>query len=95
MDIDIQKLESLLDAKKYDEARELINAAVSENLTQEQRGAALAGIASVYVEVSNAINARYKDALEEAVAGIKQLKAAESRANDKVKLAGLRSDLGK
>jgi hypothetical protein len=95
MDIDIKKIEALLDEEKFDEVRTIINGAVSSEFSKEERGAALTGLASVYLQVSNAINSRYKAALEEAIDGMKQLRAAESRMNDKAKLTEVRAGLGK
>ena len=94
MDIDIKNIESLLAEKKYDEVKAAIIEASSKEFSDEERGAALTGLASVYMDISNAINTRYRDALQEAVAGMKDINAAENNASEKAKLVEVRAKLG-
>jgi len=95
MDINIPQLESLLSAEKYDEARKVIQAAVNEKMTDEEKGAALSAIAEVYVDLMNAINTEYRDALKEAISGLKIINTAEDKAKDQAELAKVRGGLGK
>jgi transcriptional regulator NrdR family protein len=93
MDTIIKKLEALLTEKKYDEVHDLIKEIVSTKMTSEEKGAALVNFASVYLELSNTINAHYLDALEEAVAGMKEINTAEAKSNDTIRVAELRETL--
>ncbi len=93
MNIDITKIETLLSEKKYDEVRSLISSAVSTEFSSEERGAALTGLAQVYMELSNAVNLRYRDALKEALAGMKALNKAEAKSSENIKLAEVRESL--
>jgi hypothetical protein len=95
MAIDISQLETLLGAGKLDEARAIIQAAVNEKMTDEEKGSALATIAEVYVDIQNTINAEHLEALKEAIAGLKIIDAAEDKAKDQEELAKVRGELGK
>ncbi len=93
MDIDISKLESLLAEKKYEEVRAIIRSAVAEEIPEKDRGALLTGLSSAYLDISNSINEAYRQALEEAVAGMKALNAAESKIGDKIRIAEVKASL--
>jgi len=91
--IDSKNIEDLLAHKKYDEVRAIISASVHQKFSEEEKGAALVGIASIYMDISNSINAAYRDALQEAIDGIKEINKAESKFADKIKLAEVREGL--
>lgn len=93
MDIDISKLESLLVEKKYDEVREIVRSAVAEEIPEKDRGALLVGLSSAYLDILNSLNESYRQALEEAVAGMKAINAAESKMNDRIRIAEVRASL--
>lgn len=92
-DIDIEKIEKLLSAKKYDEVKFLIKEAVDKKFSSKERGAALVAAASLYIQVSNKIQARYRDLLREAVMGVKKLKDSERQVADRVQLDDVREGL--
>ncbi|MEK7185025.1 MAG: hypothetical protein AAB726_00155 [Patescibacteria group bacterium] len=92
-DSDIKNIELLLSEKKYDEARAIITAALEAKFSPEEKGAALTGMASVYLDISNTINMRYRDALQEAIAGMKKINSAETDISEKIKLAEVRDKL--
>jgi len=94
MNIEPQQVETLLKEKKYDEVCALIKGAAEAPMTDKEKGAALVGIASVYMDVSNSIGAQYRDALDEAIAGMKAINVAETDMGDKIKLASVRQGLG-
>jgi hypothetical protein len=79
--------------KKYDEVSAAIQAAVAKPFTPKQKGAALVGLASAYMDVSNSINSKYLEALKSAVESLKKINAAESRSNEKISLAEVRAKL--
>ncbi len=93
MDIDIKNIESLLADKKYDDVRAIITSATSAKFSDEEKGAALTGLASAYLDISNAIQTRYRDALQEAIMGMKEINAMENKISEKVQLAEVRSKL--
>lgn len=93
MVIDINNIQKLLAEKKYDEARALISEISATPLTKEEKGAVLAGMASVYLDISNAISERYYTALNEAIEGLKKVKAAESKMGDTVRMKEIRNNL--
>jgi len=91
--MDIKNIESLLAEKKYDEVRAIINEAVNTKFSETEKGAALAGLASAYMDISNTVNIQYLEALKEAVSGMKKINTAEARSNDNIKLVEIRSKL--
>jgi hypothetical protein len=91
--MDTQNIEKLLAEKNYDAVRKIIEDAVSQKLTTREKGAALTAFASIYMEISNAINEEYIQALDEVIAEMKQVKAMEIKFGDNVKLAEVRSKL--
>lgn len=95
MNIDITNIEALLIEKKYDEVRALMKELLSAKLTDKEKGAALVDYASLYMDISNAINEKYKEALEQAIQGMKEINAAESGVNDSIDLATVRNALNK
>lgn len=95
MNINITNIEALLIEKKYDEVRAVIKELVSSKLTDKEKGAALIDYASLYIDISNAINEKYKEALEQVIEGMKEINAAENGVSDKIKLADVRDSLNK
>lgn len=95
MDIDIKNIEKLLEEKKYDEVRNIVNGVASSKLSDKETGAVLTGVASVYLEVSNAINERYKEVLKQAIEGMKKINNAENKSLEKIKLSEIRDSLSK
>ena len=92
MDIDSKNIEALLDQGKYDEVRALVDQAVTAQMTPAQKGATLTDFASLYMDVVNSINERYRKTLEEVLEGMKALNKAESQAKDNVRMQEVRSD---
>jgi len=93
MEIDIQKIEELLAQKNYDEVRKMITAIVDKKFSDEEKGAALVGLASIYLDISNSIQKDYRDALQEAIAGMQKLNSLDSEVSDKIKLNNVRESL--
>ncbi len=94
METQIKQLEELLAGAKYEEAKKLIGEMVQVKLSSEEKGAVLVGIASAYMDISNAINETYRDALKEVIASIELVDKSESDFNDKLKLEEVKKDLG-
>ena len=94
MEIDIKKIEGLLEEKKYDEAGALIKSAFSQDIDPKERGALLFSIASVNMKVTNAINQKYKDALGKALKAMDDLNNFQSKVNDQIDLDKLHETLG-
>jgi hypothetical protein len=93
MPIDIKNIELLLENKKYEEVQALIKEVVGSEISDEEKGAAFVGLASAYIDISNAIDTRYRDALQEAVDGMMAINKAESKTNDKVRIEEVKSSL--
>lgn len=91
--LDTAKLQELLEARKWDEAKELLEASFSAPLTQEERGAASAAVISLYVQLMNRINRRYAAALDDAMAVLKDLNTHEGRALNEVDVARVRNQI--
>lgn len=95
MTIDIQQIEKLLAEKKYDEVKVLIKEIISAKQSDKEKGDALIDFASVYMDITNAINVSYKEALEDAIESIKAVNKAEHEDVDAADLAKVRGDLNK
>ena len=93
--IDIQKLETLLVEKKFDEARVLIQSTISAKSSEKEQGAMLIDIASIYMQMVNSANATYRDALKEAIEGMKKINKSESRMTDAHKIQAVKESLSK
>lgn len=93
MDIDTKNIEQLLIEKKYDEVRKIITELTSAKFSDEEKGAVLVGISSIYLDISNAINANYRDALKEVIASMKEIDKAENSVSEKIKLEEVRRKL--
>lgn len=93
MDTQIQDIQKLIDEKKFEEAAALIKAATHEQLSGKQKGELYAGLASVYMKLTNAVNAGYRDALQEAIESAKKLQKVEVGVKEKISLAEVREKL--
>jgi hypothetical protein len=91
---DISKIESLLALGKLEEAKALIASAVQAQMGDIEKGRAIAGVASLYADVANAVNVKYRDALIKAIADIKRVDAAESKDMDTVRVEEVKKSLG-
>ena len=94
METEINKLKELLTANKEQEATELIKEIASKDLTPEEEGAVLVGIAEIYMTLENSANEDYAKALASLLESFKQVDAAESGSKDGIRIQQLRKDLG-
>ncbi|MDB5259767.1 MAG: hypothetical protein JWO73_975 [Candidatus Taylorbacteria bacterium] len=78
---------------KTEEARKLLAAAVSEPLSDEEKGRALVSLAMLYIEVKNKINADLLADMKKTIETLKVIGKVEFAVNDKVKLAEVRETL--
>ncbi|HEV7702353.1 MAG TPA: hypothetical protein VGO63_02840 [Candidatus Paceibacterota bacterium] len=90
---DIKKIELLLEKGDYNSVRQIVEKMVEKNLTDEERGEGLAAIASVYLDISNAINENYVDALREAIEGMKKINQAEKVVKEDINVRDIRAKL--
>jgi hypothetical protein len=89
----VQDIQKLINEKRFDEARALIKSAATQKMTEKEKGAALTGVAAAYMEMTNAINKGYRDALKEAIESVRKLNASESKSKEKLQLAEVRGKL--
>ena len=89
----LTQFELLLEAGKLDEAKQMLRSLAAREPTAEERGAAKALLARLYVKLSNAINQAYLETLKDAIVSLKELDAKEKAFLEKVKLAETRSSL--
>ena len=62
----LTRIQQLLAENKFDEAQALMSTVLSQPLSPAERGAQAVGLMSTYVQVMNAINSRYEQALKDA-----------------------------
>lgn len=91
---DDKKLKSLLEERKFDDAKKFLEGYLNDlELTEEEKGAIYVNYASVYMQVVNDINRQYSKALDEALTVLKKIDDKESEVNDKIDLAQVRSEI--
>jgi hypothetical protein len=93
MSIDIKKLEEYLIQKNYEEAGKMIQTMVKEKLSAEEKGDVMVGIISAYIEISNMIDERYLEALDDAIESLKKLNKAETKIKESIKIKELNDRL--
>lgn len=91
--IDTKKLEELLAAEKWDEAKVILEDYFKADWPAEDRGAVLANLASIYLEVNNKIGREYERTLDEAILALKEIKSREKKIDDKIKMAKIKSEI--
>ena len=79
------QLGALLSAGKFDEVKKLVSGLLEGDLTNEERGAVLAGIALAYMEAKNAAQAPYREALVQGVQTISRINEAEKKLEEQAK----------
>jgi hypothetical protein len=88
-----QKIGRLISEGKFDEVKKLVSGMLAGDLTDEERGAVLAGIALAHMEAENAARAVYRDALADAVEDAEQIGRAEKALDEQTKIDMVRADL--
>lgn len=92
---DATKLTEYLEKEEWDKAKQLMDGFMKSLSTEDARGEAYLGLASVYMEVNNKLNHRYEQALDDAIATLKDIKSAEKKAKDEVDVARVSNALNK
>ncbi len=93
MNIDTKNIEKLLAEKKYAEVGKIISDAATAPMSSDEKGAALTGVATVYMDVMNNINIQYRDSLKEAIEAMKKLNKAELGMKDKIAVDEIKGQL--
>lgn len=88
-----QQLGQLLAEGKFDEVKKLVSGMLAGDLTDEERGAVLAGIALAYTEAENAAKMVYRDALSDGIEAIQKVNKAEKALEDRARIDGVRAEL--
>ncbi len=93
MEIDTEKLESLLAENKSEEAKALLEAYFKQPLTDEEKGALYTYYAQVYLEVTKKIQEEYIESLRQIVSDLESLDAYSKGMSDKIQLGQVRAEL--
>lgn len=91
----LTQFESLLEAGKLQEAKEMLGELASRELTPKEEAEAKVLQARLEIKLENAINAAYIDTLDTSIAQLKELQATGRSFFEKVKLAKTRAELQK
>ena len=91
----LAQFELLLEAGKLDEAKQMLGALASRELTKEEKAAARVLQERLAIKLTNAINQAYLDTLDESIEQLKALNERGRALADKVKLAEARASLTK
>ncbi|MEI8328062.1 MAG: hypothetical protein WCG02_02910 [Candidatus Taylorbacteria bacterium] len=93
METEINKLKSLLEEKKFDEVKKIIEDVAKQPMSDEEKAAAAVGVASIYMETVNQIGEEYRESLKEILVGLERINKAQGEAEDRVKIAEVRNSL--
>ena len=91
--IDISQLESLIEADKFDEAKELIASYFKQPLSTEERGQAYLDVASTYLDIANHFNKERAELLESSVKALEDLNKKDKSLEDLISLQNIRNKL--
>jgi hypothetical protein len=80
----LTRIQQLLAENKFDEAQALMSTVLSQPLSPAERGAQAVGLMSTYVQVMNAINSRYEQALKEAIEDLEAAREVNELLSQKV-----------
>ena len=95
MQIDTNKLSSLLKEKKMDEAKKLLEDFVRSPMTEEEEGGILVSATMRHLEIMNSIEEQYIESVKSLLAELKELDTQESKAKDSEALNKVREELAK
>ncbi len=88
-----QRIGALIAEGKFDEVKTLVSGMLAGELTNEERGAVLAGIALAYMEAQNSAKAVYRDALAEGIEAVSAVNESEKELEKQAKVDMVRADL--
>ena len=86
-------ISQLIAEKKYDELRSYIATEVQKKYSSAERGQALLGLATLYIDITNAINSRHQSTLEDIAKRVNKINQTEMEVNDDIDLKIVRSKL--
>ena len=92
---DIQEIEKLITAKDFAGAKKMLDDAVDQKLTQEEKGEIYTKIAGAYLQASHAANQEYIEKLDETIGLLEDVHKAEKKGNEKLKLMEVKLGLQK
>lgn len=90
---DTNKLEQLLRAREWDEARAMLEQALAAPLSYEEKGAAYTAFIATYLRVMNRIYEEYDMALSDAISTLKTIDREEQIASEEIDLARVKGDI--
>jgi hypothetical protein len=93
MKLDQDKLDHLMEAGKWDEAKVMLDGYISQMTSAEQMGASYLSLASIYLKVMNRLDADYEATLDETLAALKKLDAAEQSTKDQIGIEDARQKI--
>lgn len=85
--IDINKIGELLKGNRFDEAKELVRSVFSEPVSAEDKARIFADYTLAYLQIMNALNDRYEQALEDAIQDIETLEKENVKLENKLQVA--------
>lgn len=88
-----EKIISLLKEGKKDEARDLIKAEITSEMSSEEKGAFLTEIAMTYMRTINNLNENYLAELESILNELRSIDEVESKVGDEIKLNAVKKTL--
>lgn len=90
---EFKKLTALLDQKKFEEAKKLIQDHYSQELTESETGQAYTMIALAYMKAMNQINRRYLDSINQTIKELNELKKVKATLNKHLGIIEAKSEI--
>ncbi len=87
------ELEALLEKHDFVGAKKIIDEVIDQDLTKEEKGAAYVKLATIYLNMTNKINAQYIQQLDNALALSKKLKLSEKGFEKTIKTEEIKQQL--
>jgi len=87
-----KQLQELLDAQKWDQAKELLDSYLNSPLSLEEKGAAYVAFVSTYLEMVNRIQEQYLNELDKLLESIKVIKRQELEVVDELERIGVQKE---
>jgi hypothetical protein len=91
--IDIEKLEALIEHKDFATAKKIIDSAIDQDISKEERGKAYVHLAKIYLHLTNKINEEYVSELDKTIKLAKDVTSSQKESNKTIKTAELRQQL--
>lgn len=90
---DLTNLQQTLEQGKLAKAKKIISDFFKSKWSDQDKAAAHYSLASTYVSVNNSLGRLYKQTLDDAIGILRNIKSAQARTNDKIRVHQLKGKI--